>query len=182
MKIFKIEIENYRLLKDFSLDVEDELSLVIGKNNTGKTSILSVLDQFLNEKYNFSYHDLNIKFKGQLKEIVEAEEELNKENFIPPKISLKIYIRYSEQDDLENISQVMMDLDPENDVIVLGFEYSLSFSSYKVLREDLKQYLDIETQKAQENPEYEEKGFHDFLNENFRDYFKSQKKIFVLRP
>ena len=176
MKIFKIEIENYRLLRDFSLDVENELSLVIGKNNTGKTSILSVLDQFLNDKYNFSYHDLNIKFKGHLKETIEAEEELNEGKFTPPKISLKIYMRYFEQDDLENISQVMMDLDPENDVIVLGFEYSLSFSSYKVLREDLKQFLDTETQKAQENPEYEEKGFHDFLNENFRDYFKSQKK------
>ena len=176
MKIFKIEIENYRLLRDLSLDVENELSLVIGKNNTGKTSILSVLDQFLNDKYNFSYHDLNIKFKGHLKETIEAEEELNEGKFTPPKISLKIYMRYFEQDDLDNISQVMMDLDPENDVIVLGFEYSLSFSSYKVLREDLKQFLDTETQKAQENPEYEEKGFHDFLNENFRDYFKSQKK------
>ena len=47
MKVFKIEIENYRLLKDFSMDLEKDLSLVIGKNNTGKTSILSVLDKFL---------------------------------------------------------------------------------------------------------------------------------------
>ena len=49
MKIFKIQVENFRLLKNFSLDLEDELSLVIGKNNTGKTSILSVLDKFLNQ-------------------------------------------------------------------------------------------------------------------------------------
>ena len=49
MKVFKIQIENYRLLKSFSIDLEDELSLVIGKNNTGKTSILSVLDKFLNQ-------------------------------------------------------------------------------------------------------------------------------------
>ena len=45
MKIFKIQVENYRLLKNFSIDLEDELSLVIGKNNTGKTPILSVLDK-----------------------------------------------------------------------------------------------------------------------------------------
>jgi predicted ATP-dependent endonuclease of OLD family len=49
MKVFKIQVENYRLLRNFSLDLEDELSLVIGKNNTGKTSILSVLDKFLNQ-------------------------------------------------------------------------------------------------------------------------------------
>ena len=48
MKIYKIQIENFRLLKNFSIDIEDELSLVIGKNNSGKTSILSALDKFLN--------------------------------------------------------------------------------------------------------------------------------------
>jgi predicted ATP-dependent endonuclease of OLD family len=31
MKVFKIEIENYRLIKEFSMDLEKELSLVIGK-------------------------------------------------------------------------------------------------------------------------------------------------------
>lgn len=46
MKIIKIEVENFRLLKNFSMDLEKDLSLVIGKNNTGKTSILSVLDKF----------------------------------------------------------------------------------------------------------------------------------------
>lgn len=49
MEVFKIEIENYRLLKSFSMDLEKELSLVIGKNNTGKTSILSILDKFLGQ-------------------------------------------------------------------------------------------------------------------------------------
>ena len=48
MQIYKIQVENFRLLKNFSIDIEEELSLVIGKNNTGKTSILSALDKFLN--------------------------------------------------------------------------------------------------------------------------------------
>jgi predicted ATP-dependent endonuclease of OLD family len=41
MKIKKIEVENFRLLKTFSIDLENELFLLSGKNNTGKTSILS---------------------------------------------------------------------------------------------------------------------------------------------
>jgi len=49
LKISKIQIKNFRLLKDFSLDLEDELSLIIGKNNTGKTSVLTALDKFLNQ-------------------------------------------------------------------------------------------------------------------------------------
>lgn len=64
MKIFKIEVENFRLLRSFSMDLENELSLVIGKNNTGKTSILFVLEKFLNEpdRNKFLFDDFNIEF------------------------------------------------------------------------------------------------------------------------
>ena len=48
MKISKIKVNNYRLLKSFELEVEEKLSLIIGKNNTGKTSLFSVLSKFLN--------------------------------------------------------------------------------------------------------------------------------------
>ena len=42
MKITKIKVKNFRLLKEFELDLEESLSLVIGKNNCGKTSLLSI--------------------------------------------------------------------------------------------------------------------------------------------
>ena len=48
MKIKEIKVENFRLLKEFQLELEDDLSLLIGKNNVGKTSLLVVLDKFLN--------------------------------------------------------------------------------------------------------------------------------------
>lgn len=40
MHISKITVRNYRLLKDFSVDLEENLSLIVGKNNSGKTSLL----------------------------------------------------------------------------------------------------------------------------------------------
>lgn len=46
MKIKEIKVENFRLLKEFQLELEDDLSLLIGKNNVGKTSLLVVLDKF----------------------------------------------------------------------------------------------------------------------------------------
>ena len=47
MKIKKITIENFRLLKNLSIEVEDKLSLILGKNNTGKTSFLTVFRKVL---------------------------------------------------------------------------------------------------------------------------------------
>ena len=83
MKVYKIEIENYRLLKSFSMDLEKELSLVIGKNNTGKTSILSALDKFLSQsdRNKFSFDDFNIEFKKELKSNIESDEEFEEEDY-----------------------------------------------------------------------------------------------------
>lgn len=74
MKIEKIIVRNFRLLKDFSIDLEDSLSLVIGKNNVGKTSLLLILDQFLGTKgeakRNFKFNDLNLDAQEQLKNMM----------------------------------------------------------------------------------------------------------------
>lgn len=48
MFVKRIVVDNFRLLKNFSIDLQKELSLVIGKNNVGKTSLLVVLDKFIN--------------------------------------------------------------------------------------------------------------------------------------
>lgn len=51
MFIRSVKVQNFRLLKNFSIDLEKELSLVIGKNNCGKTSLLQILDKVLNSKH-----------------------------------------------------------------------------------------------------------------------------------
>lgn len=50
MVIKQIQVKNFRLLKEFTMEMEDELSLVIGKNNVRKTSLLVILDKFLNQE------------------------------------------------------------------------------------------------------------------------------------
>ena len=82
MKISKIKVNNYRLLKSFELEVEEKLSLIIGKNNTGKTSLFSVLSKFLNpsSKKGFLYNDFNTDFKKVVENsVVNAEIEKEKE-------------------------------------------------------------------------------------------------------
>lgn len=69
MKIKKIQVKNYRLLQNFSLDLENELSLVIGKNNCGKTSLLLVLNKFLNS-VKFTSDDFNLGYKKVLSEYI----------------------------------------------------------------------------------------------------------------
>lgn len=177
MKIFKIQVENFRLLKNFSIDLEDELSLVIGKNNTGKTSLLSVLEKFLNqsEKNKFYFDDFNIDFKKELKEIIEGDV-VSENDYVEKGIKLKLFIQYTEKCNLENISRVMMDLDPENNFIVLGFEYILLFDKYIQLRQDWQDFNTREAAKKVENEQYKQKSLYDFLSHQHTDYFKVYRK------
>jgi putative ATP-dependent endonuclease of the OLD family len=126
MRITKIDVKNFRLLKNVTVDMEEELSLIIGKNNCGKTSLLLVLDKFLGDK-SFYFDDFNADYKEELKEKIENDAVQDDKALIFPGISLKLFIEYNEDDDLSNIgNKVMMDLDPDNKVVVLGFEYYLS--------------------------------------------------------
>src|ERR1700722_1515738 len=99
MHIFKLNINNYRLLKDFSMDLQKELSLVIGKNNTGKTSILTILDKFLNQsdRHKFAFDDFNIDFKKTLKVLVEDAADIVERDFktyYGLGIKLRLFIKY----------------------------------------------------------------------------------------
>lgn len=53
MYIQKIHIENFRLLKNVDIVLDKSLTLIVGKNNTGKTSVAHLLQSIINEKKNY---------------------------------------------------------------------------------------------------------------------------------
>ena len=190
MKIKKIKINNYRLLKNFEIDLEKELSLIIGKNNSGKTSFLSILDKFIGSKASsnpFSYDDFNINFQKKLKEIVDSgnTDSLYNDKATILGISLKIFIEYYEDDDLSSIDKVMIDLDPSNNVVLLVFEYLILEDKLKKLIIDFKEYekKEQEKHKNSEKEESETKVYNDkknifcnFMKKNHKHYFTISKK------
>ncbi|WDQ32414.1 ATP-dependent endonuclease [Paenibacillus marchantiae] len=181
MQISKVKIENFRLLKSLELDLEKELSLVIGKNNCGKTSLLSILDKFIGSKANvntFSLDDFNIDFLRDLINRIEAEEDEEKESSTYLGISLMLFIKYDEGDDLSNISKLMLDLDPNHRTIVLKFEYRLIEEDLRKMRNDYKEFQDKQLIKKNveiEDGKVENRG-NIFLRDNHKKYFKLSKK------
>jgi predicted ATP-dependent endonuclease of OLD family len=144
MKIKKIKIKNYRLLKDVSIDVEDDLSLIVGKNNSGKTSVLLLLDTCLNNsKFKFKWDDFNIQFRNDLKNAIK-EKDYSKINDNFSGIYLRLFIEYYEYDNLSNISEYMLDLDENNTTIILEFSYIISEEKFKLLIEDFNDTFDLE--------------------------------------
>src|SRR6185437_9723580 len=180
MKVFKIDVENYRLLKNFSIDLEEQLSLILGKNNTGKTSLLSILDKFLNQPDNlrFSIDDFNLEYKKNLKDKIEDNSIISESDYNEDGIKLKLFIDYNDCDDLSNLSRVMMDLDPANNVIVLSFEYSLNYFDYLKVRSDYNEFKIGEGLKAAANRNYQERGIMYFLKQKHASYVTLNKKSY----
>lgn len=90
MRVTKITIENFRLLKKITVDVEKNLSLIIGKNNCGKTSFLLCLEKFIGgglTKNTFTFEDLNSDAKDLLLKVVEGT--------LPNEQPIAISLKYS---------------------------------------------------------------------------------------
>lgn len=135
MRITKIKIDNFRLLKKFSIDLEKDLSLVIGKNNTGKTSLLSALDCFLNGK-KLTYDDFNTDLRDEFDQLIL--NPVNENDFVPKWIKLRIIIEYDDNDDLSSVSKLLMSLNPDDRMITLEFTYELNYTNYLQLQDDFR--------------------------------------------
>ena len=139
MKIEKAQVRNFRILKELDVDFEDNLSLIIGKNNSGKTSFLAILEKFLAEtKPIFSLDDFNIE--SQKAVIAFKSSAFTPEDFIEISLSLKLYISYENADNIGNASKLILDLDTDNHHLVVLFEYVIEFEKYKKLLADYAEY------------------------------------------
>ena len=114
MKIKYIHIKNFRILKDTKIDLDKDLSVIIGKNNTGKTSLLLILDKFLSNNPHFVKEDFN-------KDIWKITN---------PFISLELCIEYNDIDDLLLLNPFFCSLDTDDSIIFLEFRYETSKKSF----------------------------------------------------
>ena len=184
MHISKIIVHNFRLLKDFELHLEKNLSLVIGKNNCGKTSLLSLLDKFIGGKSSvnsFAWNDFSLAFQHELKCMVKntsiSKEE---ESLFPLGIALKLFIEYGETDNLSNISSIMMDLNPDNNTVVLEFLYAITFDSFSELVKDFQKHVQKLNDKRNSKPHPIEEtavvnDFSEYMKNEYKNYFQLTK-------
>lgn len=117
MFLSKIHIENYRLLKNVDVAIDKSLTLVVGKNNTGKTSVMQLLSSIL-EKKQLSFDDYPLSLREKLYELFKNywNKKITPDDFLNSipltKLVLEIdYSEESEEDSLGGLSPFIIDLD-----------------------------------------------------------------------
>ncbi len=178
MFIRKIQVKNFRLLKDFTIDLQPDLSLVIGKNNVGKTSLLIVLDKFLNANNDrtrkFQYNDFNLDFQKEIEEMLD-QPRINEETYETKdrSISLRLVVEYLDTDSLDNIgNKILTTLEEDNNYFALGFDYWLDYSSYERLMSDYSRDKSLYTEKHPCSHFDKRK----YMEENHQRYFQIIRK------
>lgn len=172
MFLSKITVQNFRLLKEFSIDLEKELSLIIGKNNSGKTSLLYLLDKIFHWRDKggcIHIDDFNLDFKKSLVDMLVKDEVIDEKEYQEDGVRLRLYIKYNDDDDLSNVGLIMMDLDENNYYVVLGYDYVLPYEAYCRLREKAKANANKHKASIQEEVE-------NLLDKSIANYFVLRKK------
>lgn len=66
MKIKKVEIKNFRILENVIIDLDDNITLIVGRNNSGKTSLTEVFYKFFSgDKSRFRFEDFSLASHSQ---------------------------------------------------------------------------------------------------------------------
>ena len=180
MLLSKIKIKNYRLLNDAELDVHNDTTLIVGRNNTAKTSSIDCISTVLGGK-EFSYDDYplgkrkvlhNLISKFMAKEITFAElyEKL-------PVISIEFVVDYSSEaldDNLGALSPFIIDVDLDTTTVLIRIEYSMRIEdkSLWTLLEKSFYKNGIYTPNAEEA--------HDIIVSNFNKIFGL--RIYAVNP
>lgn len=180
MHIRKITVRNYRLLKDFSIDLEEKLSLIVGKNNSGKTSLLQLLNTMLNGTEP-TYNDFNLDYRKMLWNQISASEEAKEEDYKEDGISLRLFIEYGEADNLDCLGKILMDLDENIHTAVIGFDYYLGYANYVNLRKECRERSEKKKDGIKDKTEIDEKKllrneFDYLLSKKIGNYFKLTRK------
>lgn len=153
MHIHKVIIKNFRLLANTELVLESDSTVIVGRNNSGKTSLAEIIRRFLkdsNPKFqiedfsNTSYDDFCNAL--QSKNDGKNDDEIRK---LIPSIELKLFVQYNHNLPLGPLNEFVIDLDPASNQALIVVRYELKDGGIEAFFEGLPNIpLTIETRPS----------------------------------
>ena len=129
MNIKELSVQNFRLLQDVDICLEGDTTLIVGRNNSGKTSLTELFRRIMNERSpEFQLEDFSLGTHEKFWEALVLSREGNEDNVVRnslPSISVSIVIEYGIEDELGALSDFIVDLDEECTTVKIALTYEL---------------------------------------------------------
>ena len=130
MHIHKVEIKNFRLLREVDLFLEKRTTVIVGRNNSGKTSLTELFRRLLSDNSpTFRLEDFSLSVHEQfwnafLFKCQRCEENKIREAF--PVIEVKLTISYDKSNSsLGQLGDFIIDLNPDCTETLIVIRYQL---------------------------------------------------------
>ncbi|SIT13299.1 Predicted ATP-dependent endonuclease of the OLD family, contains P-loop ATPase and TOPRIM domains [Thalassolituus maritimus] len=106
MYLSNIKLKNYRRLSDVTVDLADDISIFVGSNNSGKTSVAHAMHFFVSgSRDRFSFHDISACRWGDIDSF-----EAGRDGASLPVLSIDLWFGV-EQADLHRVIDLLPNLD-----------------------------------------------------------------------
>src|SRR4029077_11333047 len=130
MYLEKIAIKNFRLLEDVELSFEKATTVIVGRNNSGKTSLTELFRRLLSGSApTFNLEDFSLGVQEKFWRAFERKSQGREENQIRealPVIEARLTVSYEQADsDLAPLSAFIVDVDPNCTEACILIRYEL---------------------------------------------------------
>ncbi|MGJ8744431.1 ATP-dependent endonuclease [Polaribacter sp.] len=191
MQIEFLHLQNFRKLKNCRIDVASKETILVGANNSGKTSAMDAMILFLTKNRSFDFKDFTLSNWAAINAIGDKwlnEEDITKVDFsmknweteIP---TLDIWLRV-ENTELQHVSNIIPSLDWDEGILGVRLRYEpIDLEAlYKEFTEVTKNSKTIYDSKKEKTSTFKlwPKNLRDFLDKKLNTYFKVQ--TYLLDP
>ncbi len=143
MTIREIDIKNFRLLRDASLSLNEETTVIVGRNNSGKTSLTELTRRLLGDKSpNFRLEDFSLCVHKDFWNAFKVKHDGGNDEEIRaalPTIEVQLRVQYDKAaPSLGALSDFIIDLDPDSNEAILSIIYRLADGKIDSFFDELK--------------------------------------------
>lgn len=143
MHLHKIEIRNFRLLAKVELLLEAKSTVIVGRNNSGKTSLTELFRRLLGDSTpSFRLEDFSLSAHEGFWSAFQAQQQKKSDDEIRklfPSIEVKLTIAYDKAAaNLGVLGDCIIDLDPNCEQAVVQIRYALREGGIPAFFADIK--------------------------------------------
>lgn len=122
MRLRTLRLSNFRRLRNVRIDFENQTTIFVGPNNSGKTSVSRALRLFTTDsKTGFSIYDFNVACQNEFEHIAN----LKSPDVLPPFPTIALDLWFDvEGDDLSHVIDLIPNLDWSSNRVGLRLEFA----------------------------------------------------------
>lgn len=172
MYLKTIHIKNYRLLDDVEINLDTSTTIIVGRNNTGKTSLMDLINK-VTQGHKLDFHDYPMKCRDSFYRAAEeflnnriSFDDFRKTVLCPSIIFCVSYDLEKPEQPLGALSPFIIDTDIDTTTAVILAEYNFTISE-----ESFKECFILKNNEPESNEEIPYEFIQKTIKKRFSSFF-----------